>query len=142
MTVSPHDQVSTFVACASAHAAAILNHPDDAAKIAASANAILTGANILMAGSEPQPCVEDEQIGSGPIEEQQRGVMNALASVLDEALNPRRTRRIGFVLMVFPFNAPGRCNYISNADRADVVTMLREQLAYFDGMPENAEGSA
>ena len=32
-------------------------------------------------------------------------------------------------------------NYISNADRADVVTLLKEQLARFEGQPE-MKGSA
>lgn len=84
-------------------------------------------------------------IGDAPIEERFFTQMQALASVLDEQFNPgvaRGERTTGFVLLVFPFgNTDGRCNYISNADRKDVVTMLREQLAYFEGMPR-AKGRA
>lgn len=53
--------------------------------------------------------------------------MRDLATVIDrmnrEALGGQRK---GFVLMVFGFGAPGVSNYISNAERGDVVTALRE----------------
>lgn len=84
-------------------------------------------------------------IGDAPIEERFFVQMQAIASVLDEQLNPalpRGQRTTGFVLLVFPFDSVrGRCNYVSNADRKDVVTMLKEQLAYFEGMPPS-EGRA
>jgi hypothetical protein len=58
--------------------------------------------------------------------------MNALANVIDELFNGEghaRGRKVGFVQMVFPFGeGPGRANYISNAVRADVVALLKEQL--------------
>jgi hypothetical protein len=49
-----------------------------------------------------------------------------------------KDRKTGFVLLVFPFGAQeGRCNYISNgADRRDIVTMMEEQIARFEGQPE------
>jgi hypothetical protein len=81
-------------------------------------------------------------LGDGPIEQQHRAIMNALASGIDDALNPQRDsggkRTVGFVLLVFPFNSTdGRCNYISNgADRKDIVVMLKEQIARFEGQPE------
>lgn len=82
---------------------------------------------------------EPHTIGDAPIEGAYFAQMQAIASVLDEQFNPgaaRGQRTTGFVLLVFPFgNTDGRCNYISNADRADVVTMLKEQLARFEGMP-------
>lgn len=78
-------------------------------------------------------------IGDQPIEKRFFLQMQAIAAVLDEQLNPdfaRGQRTTGFVLLMFPFGSvKGRCNYISNADRKDVVTMLKEQLAYFEGMP-------
>jgi len=45
------------------------------------------------------------------------------------------------LLMVFPyeeFNAGDtRCNYISNgADRKDVVVLMKEMIARFEGQPE------
>jgi len=88
----------------------------------------------------------EHRIGSGPIEDEYRQAMNRIASLIDQAFNPAPgRRRTGFVLMVFPFDnasSGGRCNYISNANRDDVVTMLTEQLAYFQGMPDSAEGRA
>jgi hypothetical protein len=40
--------------------------------------------------------------------------------------------------MVFPYgDHSGRCNYISNgADRKDVVTLMKEMIARFEGQPE------
>lgn len=80
------------------------------------------------------------RLGDGPIEAKHHRMMNTLAHTLDELFNGNATgadRKTGFVLMVFPFHgAEGRANYISNAERADVVTMLKEQLARFEGWPE------
>jgi hypothetical protein len=80
-------------------------------------------------------------IGDGPIQPEYREMMNGVAHALDEAFNGEakgKDRKVGFVLLVFPFGAEdGRCNYISNgADRKDIVTMLREQIARFEGQPE------
>jgi hypothetical protein len=36
---------------------------------------------------------------------------------------------VGFVLLVFPFGEEGRRNYISNAERADVLTLERADRA-------------
>lgn len=77
-------------------------------------------------------------LGDAPIEREYREKMNHLAAVLDSYLNddtmPKTT---GFVLLVFPLNDHGgRCNYISNGRREDVVVLLREQLARFEGAPD------
>lgn len=80
----------------------------------------------------------------GPIQEEQREVMNALAHSLDDIFNPPplpglpRTKKIGFVLLTAYFGQieDGRVNYISNGERADMVAMLRELLARFEGQPE------
>lgn len=77
------------------------------------------------------------ELGSGPIQEEYRARMNALARVIDEALNGEAKgvdRSVGFVLLVFEFGEKdGRCNYISNgADRKDMVKLLREQANRFD----------
>lgn len=47
-------------------------------------------------------------------------------------------RKTGFILMVFPFaDHAGRCNYMSNgANRRDVVIMMKEMIARFEGQPE------
>lgn len=79
-------------------------------------------------------------IGDAPIEPEYRELMNKLAKTLDKVLNGNRKgadRKVGFCLMMFNFgDGPGRCNYISNANRDDVIVLLREQLARFQGQPE------
>lgn len=84
------------------------------------------------------------KIGDGPIEPRFKESMNAAAATLDGFFNVQKDgevimpRKVGFVLLVFPFGATdGRCNYISNgADRRDIVTMMKEQIARFEGQPE------
>jgi hypothetical protein len=70
--------------------------------------------------------------------------MNALAAVLDEALNDGGDGKTGFMLLVFDFGEPkdnSRMNYISNAERADMLVALRELLANFEGrMMPDAKG--
>lgn len=80
-------------------------------------------------------------LGDSTIEAEYKQKMLAIAHVLDEVFNgelqgPART--IGFVLLVFPFNAhEGRANYISNgADRKDIVTLFKEQIKRFEGTPD------
>lgn len=83
-----------------------------------------------------------DRLGDAPIQQEYRAQMNAIAQGLDKVLNgetkgPERTT--GFVLLVFPFgDADGsRCNFISNgADRRDVVTLMKEMIARFQGQPE------
>src|SRR5262245_56094923 len=100
---------------------------------------------------------KNQQLGDRPIEDEHREVMNAIAAALDKTFNgpdagPRSRaelidkRQTGFVLLVFPFNelAQGdtRCNFISNgADRRDVVVLMKEMIARFEGQPE-MEGRA
>lgn len=79
-----------------------------------------------------------DRLGDAPIEKVYREKMNALANFLDHEFNGnKKPKTTGFVMLVFPFEGhEGRCNYISNATRADVVTLLKEQLARFEGQPE------
>ncbi len=78
------------------------------------------------------------QLGSAPIQKEYIVQMNAIAAVINEALNGNAKgpdRQTGFVLLVFPFGEAkeGRCNYISNgADRHDIIKLLREQANRFD----------
>jgi hypothetical protein len=81
-----------------------------------------------------------DRLGDGPIEPAYIEKMNRFAELLDELFNgPAKgeARETGFVLLVFPLgDHEGRCNYISNANRDDVVVMLKEQIKRFEGQPE------
>jgi hypothetical protein len=80
------------------------------------------------------------QLGDAPIEDEFRGKMNFLAKQLDHLFNgglQGKDRKVGFCLMVFHYGDAGRCNYISNgADRTDIVTLMKEMIARFEGQPE------
>lgn len=97
-------------------------------------------------GGEAHHPMSGERIGTGPIQAELRAQMNELACDLDGYFNGDAKggdRKWGFVLMAFPFGSDiGRCNYISNAARQDVITMLREQLRYFEGQAELPAGKA
>lgn len=81
-------------------------------------------------------------LGDEPIEPAYIEKMNEVAHFLDRFFNEHargKDRKTGFILMVFPFDevsGEGRANYISNADRADVVTMLKYQVKRFEGQPD------
>lgn len=83
--------------------------------------------------AQPLPNAADP----GPITEEYRAQMNAMAETLDEFLNGKgckpEDRKIGFMLTMFPFGEPGRFNYIANADRLDVRAMLKDVVARIEG---------
>ena len=94
-----------------------------------------------------QPFTKKHGLGDGPIQQEYRELMNSVASGLDQIFNGDKhgkDRQTGFVLLVFPFNDHGgRCNYISNgADRADIVCLMKEQIARFEGRVSDVEGNA
>lgn len=72
----------------------------------------------------------------GPIGEDQHALMNAVAQALDDLFNGRplagqaRERRVAFVVLTAKFDeyADGRVNYISNAHREDMLTMMKELI--------------
>lgn len=80
-----------------------------------------------------------ETLGDGPIQPDLIVVMNRIAHSLDNILNgEERPKRNGFVLLIFPFDGrEGRANYISNAERADVMTLLKEQIVRFEAQDAN-----
>ena len=80
-------------------------------------------------------------LGDGPIQDDMYEVMNGLAHGLDEIFNGKDTpvedKSVGWVLMVFPFAGhDGRCNYIANANREDIVVLMKHQIARFEGQPD------
>lgn len=82
-------------------------------------------------------------LGDGPIQEEYFEKMNVIAGALDQMFNGEdkgQARQTGFVLMVFPYgDRSGRCNYISNgAERTDIVVLMKEMIARFEGQPEVA----
>jgi len=80
--------------------------------------------------------VDEKSLGDAPIEPRFVRQMNTFADVLDDLFNEGLTgkaRKVGFCLMVFPFEGfNGRANYVSNAKRSDVVKLLKEQIARFE----------
>jgi hypothetical protein len=85
-----------------------------------------------------------ERLGDAPIEAEYIEKMNAVAVTLDQLFNGDAhgaDRKVGFMLMLFPFGELGRCNYISNgADRKDIVTLFKEFIARFEGQTGNGSG--
>lgn len=68
-------------------------------------------------------------------------MLRALASGIDSALNGGiKPKANAFVLLVMPSDGPegARTNYISNAERKDVLVMLKEVVARFEGQPEQS----
>lgn len=88
----------------------------------------------------------EHTIGDGPVEARYQAQMKKVARWVDRRFNEPYSgnkRKVGFVLLVFPFDDHGgRCNYMSNANREDVIVLLREQLARFQGMPDVPIGRA
>jgi hypothetical protein len=58
--------------------------------------------------------------------EKTREQMKGIAKALDEVLRQLHGERMGFVISVFEFGAPGIGNYISNCRRGDAIEALRE----------------
>lgn len=64
-------------------------------------------------------------------------LLQAIAGGVEDALAEAIGERPGIVLMVFPMGRPGVANYISNCDRSDMQTAIRELLKRWDeGMPD------
>jgi hypothetical protein len=82
-------------------------------------------------------------MNDGPAEAQ-RKLMQALERVLDMTLNgDERPGPNGFVLLTFRFGetSGGRVNYVSNGNREDVLTALREFLGRMEGRAHDAPGT-
>jgi hypothetical protein len=80
----------------------------------------------------------------GPIEPSRVAEMRVLARAIDELLNgDTKPKANGFVLLMFDMNSPdGRMNYISNANRDDMLCALKELIANFEGRMSSQEGHA
>jgi hypothetical protein len=83
-----------------------------------------------------------QRLGDGPIDPALHASMNKIGRVMGNVFKNLGHGQWGFCLMVFPFtNFDGRCNYISNAKREDVLILLKEQVRRFEGAPD-VEGHA
>ena len=78
------------------------------------------------------PIRYEQGLGDEPVQPEYFERMKQMGRAIDQFWNPDGKKKVGFVLMVFPFGEGGRMNYLSNATRADVVRALREQLKYFE----------
>lgn len=89
---------------------------------------------------------DDKQtLGGEPVEPQFMLMMNTLARVLDDTFNrglKGDARTVGFVLLTFNFGDTGRVNYISNADRDDVIATMRAFIARAEGRTVDQTGHA
>lgn len=83
----------------------------------------------------------EKRLGDAPIDPLMYEVMMTAAGILDQLFNGDArgdARGVGFVLLTFPYGSTdGRCNYMSNgANREDIVTLMKEMTARFQGQPE------
>jgi hypothetical protein len=82
----------------------------------------------------------EDRLGDAPVEERYHDQMNAIMLAVDDFLNGKeRPRKTGIVIMMFPYgeDPAGRCNYMSNgANRKDIVSLMKEMTARFEGQPE------
>jgi hypothetical protein len=74
----------------------------------------------------------------GPVSDQYKKQMHAIAHTLDEFLNGTEGEKLtGFCVLMFPFGdgnpSRDRINYISNANRQDMLIALKELVARFEG---------
>ena len=77
-----------------------------------------------------------------PFEMQQatEEIMRELGINIHAALN-RYFPGSGFALVVFPFNKPGKCNYISDAGRDSMIEALKEAVKRFEAHEDIPAGS-
>ena len=80
----------------------------------------------------------------GPIQKEHRERMNAVANAIDQGFNPGGSKKVAFVLLTANFGdyEGGRVNYISNGHRADIVSMMKELIARFEGRYADHGGTA
>jgi hypothetical protein len=73
--------------------------------------------------------------GEKPIEAEHRDLMNAVAAGLSEVF----PAPLGFTLLVFKMGSnDGRMNYISSAERGDMITAMKEFIANNEGRAHDA----
>jgi hypothetical protein len=84
-------------------------------------------------------------VSHGPIEPEFVATMNAIAKAIDETFNGKGgKKKVGFVLLTAKFGEidEGRVNYVSNGQRADMLTMMKELIGRFEGRVDDQGGRA
>lgn len=65
-------------------------------------------------------------------------VYQRLAKTIDDTLSEEPgTHNTGFCLLVFGFHQPGIANYVSNAEREDMIEALRETADRLERKEDN-----
>lgn len=82
----------------------------------------------------------EQRLGDAPVQAEYHAKMETVMRTIDEYMNGEARgpdRKVGIVVMMFPYgDVSGRCNYMSNgANRSDIVTLMREMIARFEGQP-------
>ena len=76
-----------------------------------------------------------------PIEAEFRELMNRLAEMLDNFFNADpKFPKVGFTLLTFNFGDNAKVNYISNADRADMLATMKAFIARAEGRYPDDKG--
>jgi len=74
-----------------------------------------------------------------PIEPEFHKLMNTLAELLDRTFNGHlkegEKKLVGFCLLTFRFGEKARVNYISNAERGDMVEVMKNYIKRVEGSP-------
>ena len=52
--------------------------------------------------------------------------MRSIAEGMNQLIHKHFNEKVGFAVLLFPFNKPGLSNYVSNAERSDMIKTLRE----------------
>ncbi len=91
-----------------------------------------------------KPADKPERLGDAPVTGETADSLKKFAELVNFVFNGTEDPKVGFIVMCFNFGEDdnGRCNYISNASRADVIVLLKEQLARFEGWAEPKPGRA
>lgn len=72
------------------------------------------------------------------IEEKLRPIMNDIGKIIGQAIRDAK-ENMGFALFVFDFGEGGRINYISNAQREDMLATLKAFIASCEGRMQMEE---
>jgi len=75
------------------------------------------------------------------VQPEYRDMLNRLAASLDDAFNGDvRPKQVGFAVLLFNFDKieGGRMNWISNAERKEMIVALKEMTAQLEGRTTKA----